>query len=74
MPLYNGVLYAWTAASAAALLRDVPPRRRPLAALGVAGALAFRPVARRHLRWIEEQAVVNPAWWNRAGRDGDRNR
>jgi len=70
LPAYNAILWAWGAAAIGALAFETPPRLLPVAALGGAAALGFRPSARRHLEWTREQAVSHPAWWNRAFSEG----
>ena len=70
LPAYNGILWAWGASALGALLLQTPRRLLPLAAVGAATALGFRPSARRHFEWTREQAASHPAWWNRAFREG----
>lgn len=65
IPFYNALLYAWAASALAALARETPPRARKWAALGVALTVVFRHSARYHFKWVNEQAKVNPRWWNR---------
>jgi len=71
LPAYNAVLYAWAIAAAAALALETPPRARRGALAGALAAVPLRSSARHHFTWINEQAVVNPAWWNRALRRPD---
>jgi hypothetical protein len=66
LPAYNSLLYAWGATALAGLALETPQRARPWAIPGFAVAIALRPSARYHFRWITEQARTNPAWWNRA--------
>jgi hypothetical protein len=66
LPAYNAVLYAWAIAAAAALALETPSRARRWALAGALAAVPLRFSARHHFTWIKEQALVNPAWWNRA--------
>ncbi len=67
LPAYNAVLYAWAAASVAALARETPRGRRAPVVPGIAAALAMRPNVDRHLRWLRADAARRLRWWNRAG-------
>ncbi len=64
LPAYNAVLYAWGLSALVAVARETPRSWR----WGLAGVVASAPLrisARHHFRWLSEQAVANPAWWNR---------
>lgn len=63
---YNLLLYAWGAVTALAVAVDTPGAARLWALPGLLAALLFRVSARYHVSWAREQAVTNPAWWNRA--------
>ncbi len=65
LPAYNVLLYLWGAAAVGALAKETPPRSRKWAALGIASTLLFVKSAEYHFRWANEQARVNPKWWNR---------
>ena len=65
LPAYNTLLYLWGGAAVAALATETPKRSRRWAALGLASTLVFRKTAEYHFRWANEQARVNPKWWNR---------
>ena len=66
LPAYNAILYAWAIAGAAALALETPAQERGWALAGALAAIPLRSSARHHFTWIKEQALVNPAWWNRA--------
>lgn len=63
---YNAILLSWGAASlvASAVLSRTGSARPTVA--GFLLALPLRAHARRHFAWVREQAVRQPAWWNRA--------
>jgi hypothetical protein len=66
LPTYNALLYAWGTASALAIVRDVHPRERPWALIGLATLPLLQQSAKQQFSWLTEQAATNPAWWNRA--------
>ena len=65
LPAYNTVLYAWAVASALSLVRDINPRDRRWAVVGLAALPLMRQSAKHHFAWLNEQAETNPTWWNR---------
>ena len=69
LPAYNFLLYTWTAVSLAAIVREIPVHYRPLSMAGLIASLPLILEARRHFRWMQQQAQQNPAWWNRAYRE-----
>jgi hypothetical protein len=68
LPAYNGILWAWSAASALALALEVPRGTRRWAMAGLLTMPIMRLSARHHFEWIRQQAATDPAWWNRAFR------
>jgi hypothetical protein len=68
LPVYNGILWAWSAASALALALEVPRGARRWAMAGLLTMPIMRLSARHHFEWIRRQAATDPAWWNRAFR------
>lgn len=70
LPYYDAVLLGWAAASAASLVVDVAPARRRWALVGLAALAPLVGSARHHFRWVREEAVRAPAWWNRAVQPG----
>jgi hypothetical protein len=68
LPPYNGILWAWSAASALALALEVPRGARRWAMAGLLTMPIMRLSARHHFEWIRQQAATDPAWWNRAFR------
>jgi hypothetical protein len=70
LALYNSILYAWGAAAAFSIVRDIPRRHRRWALLGLATVPLQRVSAARHFAWLGDQARTAPAWWNRAGAAG----
>jgi hypothetical protein len=65
LPAYNTLLYAWAAASALSIVREVPQGDRRWAAIGFAAIPLMHKGARHHFSWLIEQATTNPTWWNR---------
>ena len=65
MPAYNALLRAWGISSAASIAFEIPKGSRRWALLGAGTFPVFVVSARHHFRWLREQAVSNPAWWNR---------
>jgi hypothetical protein len=65
LPAYNALLHAWAAASVLSILRDVRPRARRWALVGLVSLPLLRRSAQYHLSWLKQEAVTNPAWWNR---------
>lgn len=70
LPLYNLILDLWGAASVLSIARDIAPRDRRWALVGLATLPLLVRSAKYHFSWLQEQAVTNPAWWNRSGRLG----
>jgi len=68
LPAYNALLYVWGAASALSIVRDIRPRDRRWALVGLAALPLLRRSAQHHFSWLTEQAESNPAWWNRGVR------
>ncbi len=68
VPSYNALLYAWSAASVAAIALDSPRGARRWALVGFLVTMPSKREALRHYAWVQEQAWVRPAWWNRSGR------
>jgi hypothetical protein len=66
VPAYNGILWAWAAASALALAFEVPRGARRWAVAGLLTMPIMRLSARHHFDWIRQEAATGPAWWNRA--------
>jgi hypothetical protein len=66
LPAYNVILWGWAASALGALVRETPRGARRWALAGVLTALPLRRSAIHHFRWIREEAIANPAWWNRA--------
>jgi hypothetical protein len=64
LPLYTALLYAWGVASAFSV-RELPPRSRKWALIGLATTPLLRRSAMFHFDWLRQQAATNPAWWNR---------
>lgn len=62
---YNTILYAWGAASAFSIVSEIRPGNRRWALVGIATLPLLRRSAQHHFSWLTEQAVTNPAWWNR---------
>ncbi len=71
LPAYNTLLYAWGLASALSIVLETPRRDRRWALLGLATLPLLRVSAKHHFSWIVDQAVSNPAWWNRGVRPTD---
>ena len=69
LPAYNTLLYAWAAASALSIVREIPPRDRRWALGGLATLPVLRLSAKHHFTWLVQQARTNPAWWNRGVQD-----
>jgi hypothetical protein len=65
LPVYNALLHVWAATSALSIIREVRPGARRWAWLGLATIPLLRRSARHHFSWLEQEAVNNPAWWNR---------
>ena len=64
LPAYNAILYLWGIASVLSL-RELTPRARPWALLGLVALPILRRSAMHHFSWLHDQAATNPAWWNR---------
>jgi hypothetical protein len=69
LPAYNTLLYVWGAASALSIVREVPPGDRRWALLGLATLPLLRRSAQHHFSWLTQEAMTNPAWWNRGVND-----
>ena len=65
LPAYNALLYAWAAASALSIIREVRPGARRWALAGLATEPLLRRSAQHHFSWLKQEAIMNPAWWNR---------
>jgi hypothetical protein len=65
LPAYNSLLYVWAVASTLSIIREVRPGTRRWALAGLAAMPLLRGSAQRHFSWLKEEAVTNPAWWNR---------
>jgi hypothetical protein len=65
LPAYNLLLQAWALVAALSIIREVRPGHRRWALVGCAAAPLLRRTARYHFSWLKEQALTNPAWWNR---------
>jgi hypothetical protein len=65
LPAYNALLYAWAAASALSIFREIRPGARRWALVGLATSPLLRRSARHHFSWLKQEALTNPAWWNR---------
>jgi len=65
LPAYNALLYAWATASVLSMIREVRPGARRWAFLGLATLPLLRQSAQHHFSWLKQEAVTNPAWWNR---------
>ena len=63
---YNAVLWSWGAAAGLSLLLETRPGHRRWGLVGAATLPLLRRSARHHFEWATRQAVVRPAWWNRA--------
>ncbi len=63
---YNVILQGWAVVSVLSLLTEVPKGRRRWALAGFSGLPVLYLSARHHFTWISNEAVVRPAWWNRA--------
>jgi hypothetical protein len=72
LPSYNTLLYLWGAASAFSIVREVRPGDRRWALVGLATVPLLRRSARHHFSWVTQEAVKNPAWWNRGVNPGGR--
>ena len=66
LPVYNAILYVWGAASALAILLEIPGSSRKWALAGLATLPLQHVSATHHFTWLQRQAVDRPAWWNRA--------
>jgi hypothetical protein len=70
LPAYNAHLYVWGAASAFSIVREIHPGNRRWALVGIATLPLLRRSAQHHLYWLTQEAVTNPAWWNRGVNSG----
>ena len=69
VPAYNMILRVWFVASALSICRDISPRDRKWALVGLATLPLMRRSAKHHFSWLVQQAGTNPAWWNRGLRE-----
>lgn len=65
LPAYSALLHVWGAASALSIMCEVRPGARRWALVGLATAPLLRRSAQHHFSWLRQEAVSNPAWWNR---------
>jgi hypothetical protein len=65
LPAYNALLHLWGLACALSIVREVQPGARRYSLLGLAALPLLRRSAQHHFSWLMEEAVRNPAWWNR---------
>jgi hypothetical protein len=65
LPAYNSLLYVWAIASISSVIREVRPGARRWALVGLATVPLSRRSAQHHFSWLKEEALTNPAWWNR---------
>jgi hypothetical protein len=65
LPLYNTLLHVWAVVSALSILREIRPGSRRWALIGLATAPLLRRSAQHHFSWLKQEALNNPAWWNR---------
>ena len=72
LPAYNALLYAWSVASAVSIVREIHPGSRRWALVGLATLPLLRRSAQHHFSWLTDQAVTDPAWWNRGVDSGGR--
>jgi len=65
LPAYNALLYAWATASTLSLICEGRPGTRRWALVGLGTVPLLRRSAQHHFSWLTQQALTNPAWWNR---------
>lgn len=65
LPAYNAILHVWGAAAALSIIGEVRPGARRWALVGLATLPLLRRSARHHFSWLNQEALSNPAWWNR---------
>jgi hypothetical protein len=65
LPAYNALLHVWAAASALSIIREIRPGARRWALVGLATVPLLRRSAQHHFSWLKQEALTNPAWWNR---------
>jgi hypothetical protein len=65
LPAYNALLHVWATTSVLSILREVRPGARRWALVGLATLPLLRRSAQHHFSWLTQQAITNPAWWNR---------
>ena len=65
LPAYNALLHVWGAAAAVSIIREVRPGARRWALVGLATFPLLRRSAHHHFTWLKQEALANPAWWNR---------
>jgi hypothetical protein len=51
--------------SALSIIREVRPGARRWALVGLATVPLLRRSAQHHFSWLKQEALTNPAWWNR---------
>jgi len=72
LPAYNAILYAWGTAAMLSIALEVPRKDRRWVVVGLASLPLLQRSARHHFAWVTQQAVTNPAWWNRGVTDNPR--
>jgi hypothetical protein len=65
LPAYNTILRVWFVASALSIVREISPRDRKWALLGLATLPLMRRSAKHHFTWLVHEAGTHPTWWNR---------
>jgi hypothetical protein len=65
LPAYNALLHLWAVTSALSVVREIRPGSRRWALVGLATIPLLRRSAQHHFSWLGQQALTNPAWWNR---------
>jgi hypothetical protein len=65
LPAYNALLHVWALTSALSIIREVRPGARRWALVGLATVPLLRRSAQHHFSWLKQEALTNPAWWNR---------
>jgi hypothetical protein len=65
LPAYSALLHIWATSSAISIIREVRPGARRWALVGLATVPLLRRSAQHHFSWLKQEAITNPAWWNR---------
>jgi len=65
LPAYSALLHVWGAACVLSIVRDVRPGARRWSLVGLAAFPLLRRSAEHHFAWLTQEALKNPAWWNR---------